>query len=110
MAVFSTALAPDLERAPEPPGGLLKIQVAGPHSVVWDAAGPGRAQHSVSQKFPGDADVTCRGSLLENHCFKNSKQPLFLLMGTQHAPPLSITRALESNPWSLEEETKAQRC
>lgn len=96
MAVFATALAPDLEHAPEPPGGLLKIHVAGLHSVVWDAAGPGRAQHSVSQKFSGDADVTCQGSLLENHCSKNSKQPL-LLMGTQHAPPLSITMALESN-------------
>lgn len=75
MAVFATALAPDLEHAPEPPGGLLKIQVAGLHSVVWDAAVPRRAQHSVSQKFPGDADVTCRGSLFENHCFKSLNNP-----------------------------------
>lgn len=43
MAVFATALAPDLERAPEPPGGLLTIQFAGLHSAFGDAAGPGRA-------------------------------------------------------------------
>lgn len=114
MAVFSAAVALDLAHVSESPGGLLKIQITGSTCLVWDAAGPGRAQQSIHLQssqvmlmLPVE-DHSLRITALKTLL---SVVPLSLhVMDTQHAPPLSFTKALESCHQFTEEETEAQKC
>ena len=53
----------NLERAPEPPGGLRKHRLLGPSSGVSHSVGTGRGLE-ISSKFPRDAGATGAGTTL----------------------------------------------
>lgn len=59
----------------QPPGGLGKTQISGPHPRVSDSEDLGQVLTiCISNRFPGHADAAGRGLHGENLCTKAWKQ------------------------------------